>query len=250
MKVDAIVLAGSPNNGRLKIFSTASYEALIHIGQKSMVEYVIDALLGSQYIGKVVVVGPEIRLKGNTDADRVNVISPGENVLENVQLGMANLPAARRVLIVSSDIPLLTAKAVDDFIEQCADETVDLFYPIVSRNSIEDYFLNVKRTYVRLREGTFTGGNLFLLNPAVLPRCLDRGKEFIEARKDPLRLSRLMGIIFLIKFLLHIVSLKEAEVKVSGLFGIKGMAVISQYPGIGFDVDKPEDLLEVARLIG
>ena len=36
--VDAVVLAGSPNNGPLRECSTVSHEALIPLGAKTMVE--------------------------------------------------------------------------------------------------------------------------------------------------------------------------------------------------------------------
>ncbi|HAP93503.1 MAG TPA: hypothetical protein DCM26_02615 [Desulfotomaculum sp.] len=249
MTVDAVVLAGSLNNGQLREYSPVPYEAQIPIGSKTMVEYVLDALLKSSYVERMVIAGPGDLLPPGLDTGRVQVISPGSSVLENVQSGIDCLPSARRVLVVTSDIPLLTVQAVDGFLEQCTDQTVDLFYPVVSRDIMESRFAGVKRTYVRLREGIFTGGNLFLLNPVVLPRCLAKGKELVAARKNPWRLSRLIGITFLIKFLLRRLSLKEAEVKVSKLLGIKGVAVISQYPEIGFDVDKPADLEQVTGIL-
>ena len=40
-------------------------------------------------------------------------------------------------------------------------------------------------------------------------------------------------------------TLKEAEAKLSNIFGIKGAVIISPYPEVGIDVDKPGDLLLV-----
>jgi len=54
MTIDAIILAGSLNDGKLKDSSPVLYEALITIGKKAMIEYVIDALLNSSNIGKIV----------------------------------------------------------------------------------------------------------------------------------------------------------------------------------------------------
>ncbi len=249
MVVDAVVLAGSPNDGLLKECSGAPYEALIPIGSKTMVEYVVDALLASEHVAQVVVVGPLEQLTKVLASRRVQVAPAGKTVLENVQIGIQALPAAARVLVVTSDIPLLTKEAVDDFLDQCRDQTVDLFYPIVSRSVLESRFAGVKRTYVAFKEGTFTGGNLFLVNPDIFPCCLEKGEQLVEARKNPLRLSRLVGFSFLLKFLTRRLSLKEAQAKVSKLLGIKGAAVVSRYPEIGFDVDKPGDLELAARVL-
>lgn len=248
MTVDAIILAGSLNNGRLKDSSPVLYEALIPIGARAMVEYVIDALLNSSKIGKIIVVGPEIKIDESIK-DRIRFVLPGESLLDNVQRGFDCLPASRRVLVATSDIPLLTAKVVDDFINQCRDETADLFYPIVSRDVIQNSFAKAERTYVRLQENVFTGGNLILINPEILPRCLAKGNELVKARKNPLKLSRLIGFSFLIKFIFHKLSLAEAEIRVSKLLGIKGVAVISPHHAIGFDVDKPADLNLVTEVL-
>lgn len=248
MTIDAIILAGSLNDGKLKDSSPVLYEALITIGKKAMIEYVIDALLNSSNIGKIVVVGPEIKISESA-ADRIKFTLPGDSLLDNVQRGFDCLPAGRRVLVATCDIPLLTAKAVDDFIDRCRDETVDFFYPIVSRDVIQSSFAKAERTYVRLQENVFTGGNLILLNPEILPRCLAKGNELVKARKNPLKLSRLIGLSFLIKFIFHKLSLTEAEIKVSKMLGIKGRAVVSPHPAIGFDVDKPADLSVVTEVL-
>jgi len=248
MIIDAIILAGSLNDGQLKDSSPVLYEALIPIGARVMVEYVIDALLNSSKIGKIVVVGPEIELDESIK-ERIRFVFPGESLLDNVQRGFDCLPAGRRVLVATSDIPLITAEVIDDFINQCQDESADLFYPIVSRDVIQNSFAKAERTYVRLQENVFTGGNLILLNPEILPRCLAKGNELVKARKNPLKLSRLIGLSFLIKFVLHKLSLVEAEVKVSKLLGIKGVAVVSPHPAIGLDVDKPADLSLVTEVL-
>lgn len=246
--VNAVVLAGSPNNGLLKECSPVSYEALIPIGSRMMVEYVCSALLASAYVEEVVVVGPAEQL-AVLASPQVRLAPAGKTVLENVQIGLQAFPAARRVLVVTSDIPLITAGAIDDFLEQCRDQTVDLYYPVVSRGALESRYQNVRRTYVRLAEGVFTGGNLFLVKPEIFPRCLAKGEQLVAARKNPLRLARLVGLSFLIKFLTHRLSLTEAQEKVSRLLGIKGVAVISPFPEMGFDVDKPADLELAVKIL-
>lgn len=247
--VGAVVLAGSPNDGLLKECSSASYEALIPIGPRLMVEYVCDALQASAQVGPVAVVGPAEELAGVLASRGVRVAPAGKTVLENVQIGINALPAVKRVLVVTSDVPLLTGEAVDDFLAQCRDDTVDLYYPIVSRSTVEGRYAGVKRTYVSLKDGIFTGGNLFLVNPEIFPRCLPKGEQLVAARKNPLQLSRLVGLAFLIKFVTRRLSLQEAQTKVSRLLGIKGVAVISRYPEVGLDVDKPGDLELVTKIL-
>ncbi|MGB9804169.1 nucleotidyltransferase family protein [Desulfofundulus sp.] len=248
--VDAVVLAGSPNNGPLKECSPVPYEALIPIGSKTMVQYVVEALIRARGVDRIVVVGPRHELVNQLKDDRVRVVPAGSGLLENVQRGLEELPGTHRVLLVSSDIPLITPRAIEDFLELCKGQDADLYYPIVPKEVVERRFaVPVRRTYVSLKEGVFTGGNLFLLNPEVVSRCLPLGQQLVDARKSPLRLCRLVGLSFLFRFLLHRVTLEEAQARVSRLLGIRGVVVISHYPEVGVDVDKPVDLALVTRTL-
>jgi len=248
--IDALVLAGSLNKGALSACSTARYEALIPIGKKSMVEYVVDALLGSSRINRIVVVGPEEELAGKFAGEKVQVVEPKENLVENVVYGLKLLPGTKRVLLVTSDIPLINSRAIDNFLDLCKGYEADLYYPIVPREVVERRFASSKRTYVNLKEGVFTGGNVFLLNPDVVWRCIPKGQELVNARKSPLKLCRLVGIMFLIRYLLRSVTLEKAQKKVSRLLGIRGQVVISMDPELGIDVDKPSDLDLVNKKLG
>lgn len=241
--IDALVLAGSPNDGPLRLCSPASYEALIPIRGKLMVEYVVDALRQCDRVDRIVIVGPREELAGHFNEDgREVLVEKGRGLTENVLLGLKHLPGARRVLLLTSDIPLITKKAIDNFIDLCGGAEADLYYPIVPREVVERRFTASRRTYVKLKEGVYTGGNIFLLNPNVVEECMPRGQKLVDARKNPLQMCRLVGFIFLIKFLMKNITLDEAQRTVSRLLGLKGRVVISQYPEVGVDVDKPSDL--------
>lgn len=247
--VDAVVLAGSPNDGPLKECSPARFEALIPIGPKAMVEYVVQALLGSSRVRQVVVVGPAAELSPLLAGERVSLTESAGGIMENIEAGLNKLPGDKRVLLVTSDIPLLTTAAVDDFLELCGDMSGDMYYPVIAKQVVEKAFQSTRRTYVNLKEGIFTGGNLFLINPAKYKKCVENGKKIISLRKSPLGLCRLVGLSFLIKFLLRSLTLDEAEKKVSQLLGIRGVVVVSGFPEIGVDVDKPGDLELVLKSI-
>lgn len=241
--IDALVLAGSPNNGSLRACSTASYEALITIGGKLMVEYVITALRACTSVNRIVIVGPREQLARHFQGDeRIILADHGQELTENVLRGLEQLPGASRVLLVASDIPLITTQALEDFIQQCQQEKADLCYPIVPREVVEKRYAQSNRTYVTLKDGIFTGGNIFMFDPGIVGECIPKGQKLVAARKSPLKLCRLVGFMFLIRFVMKSVSLQEAQKKVSRLLGVRGRAVISMYPEVGVDVDKPSDL--------
>lgn len=248
MKVDAIVLAGAPNTGRLQEVSTEAYEAVIPVGGKPIVTYVIEALRSTPRIKEVVVVGPPVLEKLLPVG--VRLIESGSTLTENIMRGAEALKNSPKVLVVTSDIPFIHKEAIEDFLDRCAELEADLYYPIISKEANEQVYPGCVRTYVSLKEGTFTGGNMVLATPQVLFNSKALVEKVVVLRKKPWRLAKLLGISFVLKLFLHRLSLAELEKRASDLLGVRGVAVISPYPEIGTDVDKPSDLELAERLIG
>ena len=242
--VDAVVLAGAPNTGRLHEVSPEPYEALIEIAGRPMLAYVLDALRASSQVDRLVVVGPP-ELDPVVAAAGAERADAGPDVVVNLRAGVAALGAAgsRYILISTSDIPLLTPEAVDDFLTRCREMgDLDVYYPVVRRERSEEVYPGVERTYVRLKDGSVTGGNLFLMRADVLERSEGLLAEAISLRKHPLRMSRLLGPRVLVKAAVRTLSADDVERRVEELLGLRGRAVFTPYAEIGVDVDKPSDL--------
>lgn len=238
-RVDAVVLAGAPNDGPLQEVSDLPYEALIPMAGRPMVCYVVDALEEAPQIGRIVVVGPqEVRsvLRSSTEM----VVSAG-SLVDNIQAGLAYLAPTRPVLVVTSDIPLITAEAIEDFIHRCKQVEADLYYPIVSKEVNELHYPKVQRTYVTLKDGTFTGGNMVLLQPEILAKCEEIISRAVGMRKKPVQLSRMLGLRFIIRYLLKRLEMAEIEDRAGMILGFSGKGIVSPYPEVGIDVDKPSD---------
>lgn len=239
---DALILAGGENSKRLSTCTPQCYEALIEIAGKPMVTFVAEALAASSRVDRIFVLGPAAELAKCKFPSGCIIVEGGQTIVETIRIGMAALNHPRRALVATADIPLLTAAAVDDFLAQCALVEADLYYPIVPQEVNERHYPGNKRTYVRLKEGTFTGGNLFLVNPAIVGHCMDVAEAMIDNRKNPLKLCRMLGWSFVIRFLCGILKLRDVEQRVSVLLDVTGAVILSPYPELGIDVDKPSDL--------
>lgn len=248
--IDAVILAGSTNEGRLRDCSTEDFEAMVEIEHKPMVSYVFDVLKKSRTINKIVVAGPYEQMnKLYGQLDQVWVAPGGKTPIDSLMNALEVLNPQGSVLVATCDIPLLTIDSVTDFLKRCSKKQADVYYPIIPKEANDRLYPGVKRTYIRFKDGTFTGGNLFLINPKIAQSCAPKAKSFVENRKSPLALARLVGWKFLIRFLFRSVTLKETEEIVSRIFGIKGSVVISPFPEVGIDVDKPSDLALVREKI-
>ena len=231
MRPSAIVLAGG-KEAWAERFGVGS-KALVPYRGRPMVEWVLEALyaagLSPVYVGENPGLVPAPAL---TLPDRGGLLENLEQALEHVE---------GRVLVATGDIPHLTEEAVRFVLDKAPEAA--LVYPIVPTEAVEARFPRTKRTYARLREGTFTGGNLLLLDKSLFREALPLARRVVALRKRPLALARLVGWDVLLKLLLGRLSLAEVEARAQRILGVEARALVTPYPEVGVDVDREEDLV-------
>src|SRR5262249_44752047 len=100
----------------------------------------------------------------------------------------------------------------------------------------------------------FTGGNVILAKPAFLLTHRDRITNAYAARKSPLKLAVMLGLGTVARFALSLTGLRQIlaishlEMAASRLLDGTARALISPYPEIATDIDKPEDLAAIKLL--
>lgn len=233
--VNAIILAGDKGeNGKPK--------ALLKIASRYMVEYVIESLRNSGRVGKIYIVGSEI-LKSEIGHLVDGYIKSSGEILDNISTAVKEIGDLDTPCIIStSDIPMVKGEAIRDFIEKCEALDVDLGYPIIDKKLNDEKYPDVKRTYVKMKDGTFTGGNIIYFNPQVVEKFTEKAALLIEYRKNPLKMGKVLGFTFLLRLALGMLSIPSVEEKIGEMFEVKGSAIITDYPEIGNDVDKPSDI--------
>jgi CTP:molybdopterin cytidylyltransferase MocA len=246
--VNAVVLAGRRNDGKLKDVATEPWEALIDIAGRPMVSWVLDAVLGSKEVNHVVMVAPKSEFS-RFESDRVSIVEPGDSLVGNALIGCRAAPKGEFILLCTSDVPMISTHTVDSFLKLCADKAgADFYYPVVPKEVAEARFPGVHRTYASIKEGTFTGGNIMLVRASKVETAADRATEFVNNRKSPVKQAGLLGWSFVVKLLLHSLTVAELEKTLSHYFLMQARAIICPEPEIGVDVDKPSDL-ELARRV-
>lgn len=247
-KLDAVILAGGTIRGSLQEkFPSVTNKAHIKINSLTMLEYILGATLHSTYIDKIFVVGDAEFCRKNIPLQpRITFLSDTGNIYEN--FNKATLQTDKQQLLVTSaDIPLITSTMIDEFITDSTAIDGDIHYSVIQKEVIEDFDPSSKRTYARLSDGDFTGGNILLVKSAAIASSQKQIEHIFANRKNVFALAKMAGIKFLYNMWRNKVSLSMAEEKAGMVLGCKCRALKCRWAQIGIDVDKVEDWQLVCR---
>jgi len=212
--LDAIVLAGTDTNPRRLI--RGRNKAFLEIGGQALVQRVVKALLEATTIGQVFVVGPTERLRQVLSdlPERVTLVEQAGQMLGNAWQAIYASEARYRerhgrddpqrpLLFISSDLPLISAAAIDDFVARCALEdqrqelkysmlagvaeeaSLSLYHPDGVRAGIERPFVHLADVRVRL-------ANIYVGRPRTLTH-----QEFLQTGFDHRKAEKWKNVLAL-----------------------------------------------------
>jgi molybdopterin-guanine dinucleotide biosynthesis protein A len=246
--VDAVILGG----GTIKEAAGAEPAAGTEVAGKGLL--FIGGRDGVERVRRTIVVAPETALKeswsSHVDAVIPAVGSAVDNGVAAINYLRDNEPGLTKyVLIMTCDIPLITPEAINDFLDRCEKTDDDMYYPVIRKEVVEAKYPATKRTYAKLKDATITGGNFALMEPEVIMANLGLLEDAYEARKSVYRTLNLLGPKIILKFLTKTITIPDIEKRVTKKIKAKAKAIVTPYPEVGVDVDKPEDLELVSELM-
>jgi molybdopterin-guanine dinucleotide biosynthesis protein A len=216
--------------------------ALWHINDKTMLQHVLAAVHAALPEATVLIAGDGLPVP-----EGVTHVSGGKTRVETLLNGVAAMDSTQdtRLLVVTADIPFLTPEAVLDFVKNAPD--ADFTYAIVPMEACKERFPMLKRTSLRIAEGTYTGGNLIFVKPNFLQESKDTILQAEARRKSVIGLAQMLGGETLIRFMASFVqpkvlTLAYLEAQVSRAIGNAAVrAYVSPYAEVGTDIDCEEE---------
>jgi GTP:adenosylcobinamide-phosphate guanylyltransferase len=245
--MDVVVTAGGiprPDEP-LYSYTHGKPKALLDVAGKPMVQWVLNALESAKQADNVVLIGLTAE-SGVTCAKPLVFISNQASMIENISVGVKKVveinPSARRVLLVSSDIPAITANMVDWEVETTLETEVDLCYNVVKREVIEARYPGSKRTFTRLKGVQVCGADMNVISTSVVSMDPAIWERLVASRKNPLKQAAIIGFDTLILAMLRIITLDEALKKATSRLNMTGRVIICPFAEVAMDVDKPNQL--------
>jgi NDP-sugar pyrophosphorylase family protein len=235
-------------------------KALLPFLGKRLLDWQLAALRESPFVDNLYLLGlseedakldfPVHYVPIETTAEFADKLVAGVDYLAN----LGNYPDL--VVISTCDAPGIQTKDINAFFEQLnADEGYEFILSLVPEDMIEAVFPGSGRVVLRFRDHQLIPGELYALSP----RAIRIGQEVIagisqrrrqinrQVKKiNPAPVIRLLAQkphmwLVIIKYLLGIATLADAERAFTKSFDCKTKAAIVNDAGFGMDMDLPED---------
>lgn len=232
--IQPVVLAGGRCDDALRALTGVEWRAEIEIDGLSLAERVLEAV---RAFGEPLMVGgPELG---------VPRVDAGATFIESIRRGL-EASHAERLLISTVDLPDLARPGLEAFVFD-SPATAAFCYSIVPLELCHARYPGLQRTSLRLREGRFTGGNVALVDRALLLRALPILERAYAHRKSPLKLAGLLGLGTLGRVALGLLApstlrIRRLEQAAERVLGLGVRAVVCSDAAIGTDIDSADQL--------
>jgi len=296
MGYNVIVPAGDKGASRL---IDGMNKALLLIEGVHVINYVLSALENAQGIEKIYVVGPKAAIEEAIGTSNnpfkgkkpLEVLEQQNNLIENIwSTFLKTFPEGierpseefigttfenKTVLIVPSDIPLVTSFEIEEFIDQCDTENFDYIIGTTPDKTLKAYYPRKRRKGIRLmyyhfRRDSVRQNNLHMVKPLrIINRfyvqkmydyrhqkewmnILRLGWEIFRTEEGTWRITGHFLSLHMANFLYRMRLLKlhrvarwlvvqqNFEKSISNLLKTRFTSVMTNYGGAALDIDTPE----------
>lgn len=247
MKPKVLILAGSRPGPRDPVAEAegVAHKALAQVGGATLLARVVAAAEDFGAPGIAVCADcPEVEAEARRLGASTMPMAAGPS--ESVAAVFAQLGAP--LLVTTADHPLLEGR----WLQALTDGTpagADVALAMARRELVESAAPGTRRTWLRLADGQWSGCNLFFLATPGAARATAAWREVEAERKRPWRLARRLGPATLIDYALGRLTMAGAVARLGRRIGVEAALVPALDGRAAIDVDRPEDLALVRRLV-
>ena len=253
--VTALVLAGSRDGAADPVAAAAGLaaKALVLVAGTAMLERVVGALAGSRGVGRIAVCGaPEaeaLRLPGVAALHRTGrLLFLAATPSPSLSVAAAMERLGTPLLVTTADHALLRPAMVERFLGAVPDDA-DAAAGLAPAAAIRAAFPGSRRTFLRFRDGSWSGCNLFLLRTPAAGGAVAFWRRLERERKRPWRMLRLVSPLLALRQVLGLLTLDGALDALGRRVGARLAAVELPWAEAAVDVDSADDLALAERLL-
>jgi len=251
----AFVLAGQrPGIDPVAHHFGMTSKSLVRVAGEAMLGRVSRTLLQTRNVGRVLLLAQDIEqqlddrdLAWLREDKRVTACVSGRTISGSVLDAFAAIRPGWPALVTTADNVFISAQLVDEMLD--AGNEHDLAIGFVERSRVEAACGPCSRTWLRFRDGEFTGANLFLFRSPASLQVLEFWSRAEQDRKSPWKLAAHFGPVLLLLILTKRLTLAEALARAGERLGIAVRPVLLSDGRAGVDVDKVADHVLAEELL-
>ena len=251
----AILLAGSrPGTDPLAQAAGVAIKPLAPVAGEPMINYPARALLSHPAVGKLLILTQTPDLLTDHPATAW-IASHPKTMFEKSGAGIAStlMTLIDRpgmtfpLLVTTADHVLLDSDMLDQFVGEA--KGADLAVAMVERATLLARYPASRRTWLKFRDGWWSGANLFWFGGPQVRPVLALWQEVEQDRKKGWKILSAFGPVVLLGALLRILSLRAGIARVGRRFGLAARLVAMARAEACIDADKVDDVILIERIL-
>ena len=287
--MDCLILAGNRQNYRE--VSDKDNKAFLKINERTILHIIIDELRYVEEIDRLLLVGPKLQLDRHLEdicvkgypkpilvfEQKNDLVA---NILAVVEATCPDPPRDRYVLVLPSDIPLVTAEEIKEFIGLCDMDRYDYVGGLTTEPALSKFYpaddkLGVEMAYFYCEEDKYRINNLHMVRPSGIKKIQYVRKTYaIRYQKEFWNMLGVLKPLFLLIFKIpgapffyvglqiarvfhqrgklawarrfqKLLKLSKLEYYISKVLDARFKMVVTTYGGSAIDVDNETDYFTI-----
>lgn len=240
------IVAGGLCPDRLAVRLGTPRKALAKFGDRTSLEFVIEAASGAN-VGPIVTVGGE-DLQGYISVG--GMVQETTSAVDNAIAASAMLNTDR-IMILPADMPFITSEAIQTFASRLDSRVCrERWYAggLCSQRAFRERFPSWESSPIFLREGRYLSGGFFAATPEGLTFGRDLFNSIRHSRKNQFAMVKKFGFGAMLRYFARMMSVADAERRLSHV--LQGQVIIDTGadPVSILDFDTAEEYDEALRL--
>lgn len=254
-EITALLLAGSrPGADPLAQAAGVPVKPLAPVGGAPMINRPARALLAHPAVARLVILTQQPDLYAAhpatawlADHPAVRFERSGAGIASTLMDMLDRPDAAYPLLVTTADHVLLDGPMLDQFVAEAAG--ADIAVAMVERATLLARYPQSRRTWLKFRDGWWSGANLFWFGSGRARAVIALWQEVEQDRKKGWKILAAFGPVALLGALSRILTLRGGIARVGRRFGLTARLVAMRQPEACIDADKVEDVALIEQIL-
>jgi GTP:adenosylcobinamide-phosphate guanylyltransferase len=254
-EITAILLAGSrPGSDPLAQVAGVPVKPLAPVAGEPMINRPARTLLDHPAIARMIILtqAPDLYTADPATAwlaghPKAHFERSGGGIASTL-LGLLDRPdISCPLLVTTADHVLLDSAMIDQFLAEAPG--ADIAVAMVERATLLARYPSSRRTWLKFRDGWWSGANIFWFGSATARPVIALWREVEQDRKKGWKILSAFGPLMLLGALLRLLTLRGGIERVGRRFGLTARLVAMDKAEACIDADKPEDVALIERIL-